>query len=288
MKYLSADFKISCQDGMMQIVRDLLADAAGNAGFESFVETDYGLCGYIQEKKYSKVLLDNCINELGISGIVINYSINELEDKNWNSAWEQSGFDPIHVGKHITIYDAKHTEKKAIDNKDGQINVFVDAVQAFGTGTHYTTRMVVRCLESLDLRGKDILDCGCGTGILGIVASKMGAKHVTAYDIDKWSADNARHNATINGVDNMDVFLGDSSVLTKIQDKFDVVLANINRNILLEDMPQFYKSMRAGAKLVLSGFYEADIELLEKKAVTFGLNEEERIVDDNWSCIVLS
>ena len=131
-----------------------------------------------------------------------------------------------------------------------------------------------------------MLDCGCGTGILGIVASRLGAKEVFGYDIDEWSADNAEHNATLNGVGNMRVALGDASVLAAVDDKYDVVIANINRNILINDMAAFRKCMADDAKLILSGFYEADVPMIEEEAARCGLRLVDVVTDEDWACVM--
>jgi ribosomal protein L11 methyltransferase len=148
--------------------------------------------------------------------------------------------------------------------------------------------MIVSTLLHSDIEGKRVLDCGCGTGILGITASKLGAQEVVGYDIDEWSVENTRHNAEINKVENMDVLHGDSTVLNHISGVFDIVLANINRNILLQDMHQFRDVMAGNSKLILSGFYEEDVPLLLEKAKELGLEEYGRKTDTNWCCLALT
>ena len=147
--------------------------------------------------------------------------------------------------------------------------------------------MVVQTLLNIDLAGKRILDCGCGTGILSLVASKLGADSVIGYDIDEWSVENTKHNARLNGVENLEVFTGDSCVLSHISGVFDVVMANINRNILLADMAAFKDVMRPNAILILSGFYVDDAPMLVEKARGMGLAEINRRTEDNWCCLVL-
>ena len=158
---------------------------------------------------------------------------------------------------------------------------------AFGTGNHETTRMIVATLLSMNLSLKRVLDCGCGTGILGIVAAKLGAKEVVGYDIDEWSVENTKHNALLNGVSPIEVYHGNASVINHISGLFDIVLANINRNILLDDMKSFRSVMADGSYLILSGFYEEDIPVLLEKAEQLGLKESARRTDNNWACLVL-
>ena len=147
--------------------------------------------------------------------------------------------------------------------------------------------MVIAALLEQQLQGKRILDCGCGTGILGIAASKLGAKEIIGYDIDEWSTQNATHNASINNVTNMQVMLGDASVLKKVNGVFDVVMANINRNILLNDMPEFASAMTVGSTLILSGFYSTDVPMLEDKAKELGLEISGMRTDNEWTCLTL-
>jgi len=164
--------------------------------------------------------------------------------------------------------------------------VFIQAQQAFGTGTHQTTQMIISVLLSQELRDKRLLDCGCGTGILGIVASKLGANDIMAYDIDEWSVENARHNAQINQVNNLHVLQGDAKILSQINGLFDVVVANINRNILLNDMPMFREIMSEDAVLILSGFYADDIPMLKEKASSLNLSLTEVKEKDEWRACV--
>ena len=171
------------------------------------------------------------------------------------------------------------------------ITIGIEAKQAFGTGTHQTTRMVIaEFIKNQELiKGGKLLDCGCGTGILSIAAAKLGADSVTGYDIDEWSVNNSRHNAMLNGEqDKISILHGDSGVLETMNDKFDVVAANINRNILLGDMPRFCSKMKDKAILILSGFYETDIPLLMEKAASLNLQETDRMTEDDWACLVLS
>lgn len=284
MKYLVAEFKIECQDGMIQIARDLLTDALGEAGFETFEDTEDGIKGYVQESLFDENAMNDVINNFMLPDVTINANIQEAEYKNWNEEWEEAGFERININDSITIYDARHDDGNGIASG---ISIGIETKQAFGTGTHETTRMIVSTLLNIDLKGKRVLDCGCGTGILGIAASKLGASEVVGYDIDEWSSENAIHNAELNGVDNMKVMLGDASVLKSVEGKFDVVLANINRNILLADMPAFVSVMADESLLILSGFYASDVDLLIEKASSLGLSKIDSKSDSEWTCLVL-
>lgn len=284
MKYLVVEFKIECQDGMIQIARDLLTDALGEAGFETFEDTEDGIKGYVQESLFDENAMNDVISNFMLPDVTINANIQEAEYKNWNEEWEEAGFERININDSITIYDARHDDGNGIASG---ISIGIETKQAFGTGTHETTRMIISTLLNIDLKGKRVLDCGCGTGILGIAASKLGASEVVGYDIDEWSSENAIHNAELNGVGNMKVMLGDASVLKSVEGKFDVVLANINRNILLADMPAFVSVMADDSLLILSGFYASDVDLLIEKASSLGLSKIDSKSDSEWTCLVL-
>lgn len=284
MKYFVANFKIECEAELMQPARELLSAAACEAGFEAFEDTDDGLLGYVQRQMYDKEALDAAIADYMPEGAAVSYAVEEVPDQNWNQGWEDEGFEPIGVSDNLVIYDAKHTDREMFAGDDGVMRIFIEARNAFGTGTHQTTRMILRRLLAMDVHGKSVLDCGCGTGILGITASRLGADPVLGYDIDEWSADNAQHNAALNGVENMSVMLGDASVLNNVAECFDVVIANINRNILIADMSAFRAHMKQGAQLILSGFYEADVPMIEAVAKEHGLSLCDVVTDEEWAC----
>lgn len=284
MKYYVANFDIECADELLQPARELLSAAACEAGFEAFEDTDNGIAGYVQRPLYDKEALDAAIADYMPEGTQVTYNIEEVPDQDWNQGWEDQGFEPIGVSDHLVIYDAKHTDMSMFAGDDGVMRIFIEARNAFGTGTHQTTRMILRRLLGMDLTGKSVLDCGCGTGILGIVALRLGANRVLGYDIDEWSSENAKHNAALNGVNNLDVLLGDASVLDGVKEEFDVVIANINRNILLNDMTAFRSHLKTGGRLILSGFYETDVPMLEQAAKNNGLTIIDVVTDGEWAC----
>jgi ribosomal protein L11 methyltransferase len=272
---------------------DVLAALAGEVGFETFMETEDGLTGYVQQALFNEQTLKETIEDFPFDGISINYNVREAEDKDWNEQWEQEGFEPIEVrrkmedGRGIIIHDGRHLP---VNISDQDITIEIDAKLAFGTGTHETTRMI--CSTLLDLFGNlsplKVLDCGTGTGILAICALKLGASEAVGYDIDEWSADNARHNAVINRVDDrFTSLLGDVNILKEVEGSFDLVMANINRNILLADMPMMHEKMAPGAQLILSGFYTADIPMLTEKAQSLGMKLVAQEEDNDWACVVL-
>ncbi len=285
MNYKIANCTISGQPALVQTAKDLLADALGEVGFESFEETQQGLKAYIPAENFDEQCLKEVLKNIPIQEIDLTYHLEDMEDKNWNEVWENAGFPPIDIDEQLIIYDAKSAFVPATDHK---IYIGIEARQAFGTGNHQTTRMMISLLLQLRLSEKRVLDCGCGTGILSIAASKLGAIKVIGYDIDEWSVNNTLHNATMNNVTNLEVFHGNAQVLSHVSGLFDVVLANINRNILLQDMTSFVELMSPGAILLLSGFYESDTNLLIEKATQLGLVERNRKTEDDWCCLMFT
>ena len=310
MKYFEVEFTIL---PFSTDAADLLAAIAGEAGFETFEETSTGLMGYIQQDLLDVNTLQTSLNDFPFEGISISYDIRPAEDRDWNEQWEQEGFEPIVVkcgmrnveGPVIVIHDGRHLPETM---PTGAIPIEIDAKLAFGTGTHETTRMICSELISFHIPHSTfhnqepsfhiphstfhkirVLDCGTGTGILSICALKLGAAEAIGYDIDEWSVDNARHNAVINQVDDRFTSLqGDASILNKVEGSFNLVLANINRNILLADMESFRGKMAPGASLILSGFYTEDCDMLIEKAKTLGLKLTKQKEDQNWACLVFS
>lgn len=290
MKYYELNFTISpCS----QDAQDVLSALAGEAGCETFEETTTGLKAYIQQQLFDEDALKLVLDSFPFENTSISYSIQEAEDKDWNEQWEQEGFEPIIVGDgRLIIHDGRHLPQDQFlnfHNSSLPTEIEIDAHLAFGTGTHETTRMICSLLLDMPLKGKRVLDCGCGTGILGICALKLGADSVVGYDIDEWSADNTRHNAVINQVDNnMTALCGDATVLDGFSTEFNLVMANINRNILLNDMERFRSIMTSGASLILSGFYKEDCALLESKAQSLGLSLQATRTDGDWACLLFT
>lgn len=285
MKYLVSHFTIdAADDNLLQTSREILAAMAGECGYETFIDTERGTDGYVQVDFFDEDMLRTVLAEFPIDGVAISFSTEEVEDQDWNATWEEEeGFSPICIDEKLVVYDVLHTSDETLASFGDIINIGIHARNAFGTGTHETTRMMTAALICQDLNGKRILDCGCGTGILAIAGLKCGAEAAVAYDIDEWSSENAVHNAEINGVaDKLTVHQGDASVLENVDGEFDIVLANINRNILLADMPSFKAKMKDGATLLLSGFYAEDVPVLEEKAASLGLKLVAHNHDGEW------
>ncbi len=277
MRYYSVEFHILPYS---QDCCDILAALVADVGFESFSDTESGLTGYIRQDLFDRNALDAVISDFPFPGTAVTYDVSEAEDRDWNAEWEKEGFEPIVIDDgRLVIHDGRHLP----DMPQTQIQIEIDARMAFGTGTHATTQMMCQFLLGMALKGCAVLDAGCGTGILSIAALRLGAARALAYDIDEWSTDNTRHNAVINGVDQQLTALnGDSTLLDGIDEKYDVITANINRNILLADMPRFCAVLRHEGFLLLSGFYVDDIPMIEQRASELGLCLTERLEDSEW------
>jgi len=284
MRYLTATFRLQ-GDGVspstMETAFDLVAGLSGEAGFETFEQGDMELKGYVQEDLLDKELLDTLLSDFPMPGVSVTYTLEKSDYKDWNAEWESNGFDPIVVSDRCVIHDTKHE----VTATEGMLDIVIDARMAFGSGTHATTQMAVAFLLADNLEGKRVLDCGCGTGILSIVASKAGASEVVAYDIDEWSVENTRHNAELNGVTNIEVLTGDHHVLTHVSGVFNHVVANINRNILLSDMASMVDVLSVGGRLTISGFFESDVDVLKEEAERLGLTYQSKMVSGDWAAL---
>lgn len=285
MKYLQITFTLNPDT---ELARELLIAMAGEAGCDSFSEEGNVVLGYCLEDKFDETLLKNSVKNFILPDTTIEYKVEKAEDKNWNEKWENTGFAPIIIDNKCVICSSKQENPQLLldtaDEKNALI-IRIDPKQAFGSGTHETTQMIVDELLNMDLANKTILDCGCGTGILSIVAAKRNAKEVCAYDIDEWSVKNTEYNANLNNVE-LSVKEGNCNIIKEFNKKFDIVIANINRNILLEDMDTFVDSMNPNAILILSGFYNEDIPFLEEKATTLGLKMSRCKENQSWYCLV--
>ena len=291
MKYFVTHFNIKCADeAIKQTAREITAAIAAEAGYETFVDTDEGTDGYVQIDFYDESLLISMLAEFPVENVAIDFVTEEVVDQDWNETWEQEeGFEPIEIDGRILIYDVLHTDNQTLERYDDLIKIGIQARNAFGTGTHETTRLMISSLISMQLEGKRVLDCGCGTGILAISALKCGASEAVGYDIDEWSVENTMHNASLNGVDsNIQVLEGDAKVLSHVDGLFDVVMANINRNILVADMPVFKELMSESASLLISGFYAEDIPVLVEKAESLGLVMQSKKSDGNWCHLIFT
>lgn len=278
MKYKEVIFNIQ---PYAEAYSDILSAILAEIGFESFIPSENGLTAYIQKDQADIEKLGKTINEFPIQGVYINYEILDAEYKDWNEVWEEEGFHPIIIDDRIVIHDVKHSDVPNLP-----YDIVISPKLAFGTGSHQTTRLILRELLRLDLKGKKVIDAGTGTGILSIMCIKKGASEVFAYDIDEWSVENTKDNLLLNAIHNeVRVELGDSSVLDKT-DNADLILANINRNILLNDIESFALKLVAKGLLLISGFYTDDASLLIEAANKHGLQFVKKECDENW-CMLL-
>lgn len=276
MKYLEFNFRpIPCTEITCDVLTAILADA----GFDSFTEQSDGVAAYIQASLYDETALKNALEEFPLSDVRINYDYVEAEDKDWNEEWEKNFFQPIVIGDRCVIHSTFHN-----DVPKAEYDIVINPQMAFGTGHHETTSLIIGELLENDLQGKAVLDMGCGTSILAILARMRGAAPCTAIDIDDWCVRNSLENIALNGVDRISVFQGDASSLEG-QGPFDVVIANINRNILLNDMKQYAACMTEGAELYMSGFYVEDIPAIRKEAENNGLRFVHHREKNRWAAV---
>ena len=276
MKYLEVTFTTNpCNE----IVNDILSGELGEIGFESFVEFQEGEKAYIQEHLFNEDELKDKIENFPLEEVEIKYSIAQVEDKNWNEEWEKNYFQPIVIEDRCCIHSTFHH-----DAPKAEYEIVINPQMAFGTGHHETTSSIIGELLEADLVGKSVLDMGCGTSILAILASKKGANPVMAIDIDDWCVNNSIDNIKLNNLDNITVKHGDASLL-KDCPTFDVIIANINRNILLNDMDKYASCMKKGSEIYMSGFYVEDIEIIKEKAQSLGLKFVHFREKHNWAAV---
>ena len=276
MKYFEVTFNTTpCNE----TVNDVVSALAGEIGFESFVEWENGVQAYVQQSLFDEEALKEMIAEFPLPDTQITYEIKEAEDKDWNEEWEKNFFQPIVIGNRCCIHSTFHK-----DTPETEYEILINPQMAFGTGHHETTSSIICELLDADLKGKSVLDMGCGTSILAILASMRGADPVTAIDIDDWCVNNSRDNIELNNIYNIKVELGDANLL-KGREAFDVIIANINRNILLADMEHYVACMHQGSELYMSGFYVQDIPVIREKAESLGLEFIHHREKNNWVAV---
>ena len=262
-----------------ETVNDVLAAVLGDAGFESLIEREGGLSAYIQQSLCNEEVIKNALNEFPLPDTEITYNYVEAEDKNWNEEWEKNFFQPIVIGNRCVIHSTFHH-----DVPKAEYDIVINPQMAFGTGHHETTSLIISELLNSELEGKSLLDMGCGTSILAILARMRGATPCTAIDIDEWCVRNSIENIELNKVTDIDVELGDAGTLQG-KGPFDVVIANINRNILLNDMKQYVACMHPGSELYMSGFYVDDIPVIREEAERNGLNFIHHQEKNHWAAV---
>ena len=278
MKYFEVTFSVNpCNETATDILSALIAET----GFESFVECEGGMQAYVQQSLFDEDALKSIIADFPVPETEITYTITEPEDKDWNEEWEKNFFQPIVIDNRCVIHSTFHK-----DYPKAEYDIVINPQMAFGTGHHETTSSILGELLDADLKGKSVLDMGCGTSILAILASMRGADPVTAIDIDDWCVNNSRDNIALNNINNITVELGDASLL-KGRKPFDVIIANINRNILLNDMAAYTACMHKGSEIYMSGFYVQDIDAIRSKGESLGLKFVHYREKNNWAAVKL-
>lgn len=256
----------------LQPATEILIAELGYAGFESFVETETGVTAYIQKEEWREDILQD-IYVLTSDEFEISYTFDEIEQVNWNSEWEKN-FNPIIVDNLCSVRAPFH------EKPDTQYDIIIEPKMSFGTGHHETTHMMIQHIMANDFQGKSVLDMGCGTAVLAILAEMKGANPIDAIDIDNWCYLNSIENAERNNAKNITVYEGDASLL--VNKKYDTIIANINRNILLNDIKTYANCLNENGSLFLSGFYEADIPTIEKECNASGLKLKNKLKRNDW------
>ena len=260
-----------------EMATDVLAALLAEIGFESFVPEDEGMSAYVPQALYNEENIANVVAEFPIEGFEITYDCQFIEGEDWNAQWEKNYFQPIVLGEDCVIHSTFHT-----DVPKARYDILIDPKMAFGTGYHQTTCHMLRAILASDMSGKSVLDMGCGTALLAILACKHGAEKVVAIDIDEFAYENAKENVALNGTPDIEVRLGGADAI-KESDSFDYVIANINRNILLMDMVNYVRCMHTGSQIFISGFYTEDMEVLKEEAARHGLRYLDYAENDNWA-----
>jgi len=255
-------------------LRDVLMSQLAEIGFESFVETEFGIEAYIQVNLYNESQFEFVLSSFS-EDFTFSVENEQIKSQNWNEEWEKNYFEPLVIGGECMIRAPFHTEYP-----HAKYEIIIEPNMAFGTGNHETTATIIESILQNDLSGKTILDMGCGTGILGILASMKGASHITAIDNDNWSFEGTLENAKLNKIKNIEVKLGDANSLG--DKSFDLIFANIHKNVLLNDMKAYYDVLHQGGTLIMSGFYTTDIPDIKSHAESLGMKDAGFVEKNEW------
>jgi Ribosomal protein L11 methylase len=264
----------------VETINDLLAAELGEIGFESFSSNEDGLTAYIISDKYDESALNNCLEDFPISGIIFHHSKQLIADKDWNEEWEKNYFKPIRIDKECLIRASFHPHESGFKH-----TIIIDPKMAFGTGNHSTTYLMICEMLKIDFYGKEVLDMGCGTAVLAILAAMKNASRVVAIDIDEWAYNNAIENCRLNNVEKIKVALGGAEQISNFG-MFDYIFANINRNIILADIRNYVPALKSGGTLFMSGFYKDDIPVVEEECKKNGLTLRSYNERDNWVAVL--
>ena len=261
-----------------EMATDILAAALAEIGYESFVPDETGVTAFVPQGKYDEVQLQSVVEQFPVEGIALSYEATFVPGQDWNEEWEKNYFKPIVVGDECVIHSTFHH-----DVPQARYDVLIDPKMAFGTGHHETTTLMLQAILATDFTGRAVLDMGCGTAVLAILACMKGAGPVVAVDIDEFATENAAENIRLNGVPEIEVRLGGADALR--QEQFDYIFANINRNILLADMAAYVERMKGGAHLFMSGFYVDDIPVIRAEAERLGLHFLGHTEKNRWVAV---
>lgn len=272
--YTKIEFKVTPNE---EVATDVLAALLAEVGFESFVPNEEGLEAYVPHNLYDESNITAVVENFPLEGYTITYNSEFIEGEDWNAEWEKNYFQPIVLGEECVIHSTFHT-----DVPKARYDILIDPKMAFGTGYHQTTCHMLRAILASDMNGKSVLDMGCGTALLAILARKHGATDVVAIDIDEFAYENAKENVVLNNTPDIEVRLGGAEAI-KEDDCFDYVIANINRNILLADIKNYVRCMHPGSQIFISGFYTEDMEVLKEEAARHGLRYIDYAEDNRWA-----
>ena len=250
-----------------------------SAGFDSFAEHDEGFDAYVEEELFNEKQLNDFFAAHALQ-FPLSYTIGKLENKNWNEEWEKN-FSPVVIANKCLVRASFHPQ-----NPTYPYEIIINPKMAFGTGHHETTSMMIEQQLSINHKDKDVLDAGSGTGILAIMAAKLGAKNIAAFDIDEWAFENIKENINLNDCSYIKTYLGDIKNIFLPLRKYDIVLANINKNVLLQEIPVYSSYLEKNGLLVMSGFYEQDCADLEEVMNLNALSVTRRSANNNWACVV--
>lgn len=264
---------VSAPEALREPVLAMMAEI----GFDTFEDSETGLTGYITETDFDQQALEETLSVFPPENIAI--QIRKIPSQNWNAVWE-SNYHTVRIDDFCQIVPTFREEEPGFEH-----TVRIDPKMSFGTGHHETTRLMIRQMRRISFQGKKVLDMGCGTGILGIFAAILGAAEVLGIDIDVWSSENATENMKLNHIHNMQVLQGDVTNIPETD--YDIILANINRNVLLEDVPAYCSRLKPGGTLVLSGFYTKDEPVMREMYENSGLNLSYREEDNDWLSLAL-